>query len=1519
MNRILQVILLFAISPTAAHGQTFTWTEDFDAPSYRDSVHTVFNGTHGFDSTDRIAASPNFCDTAFVGVGDTIELRTDTLFWMGNTYVILSFDHICKIDFFDGATVQVSPDFGSSWFPLTTEYITDDLFGPYPNSSNFENQGYVFNESSWVNDWLPGNAAAIPDNTWWRTEYFDLSNWATTGLPLIVRWILIDGSSPPGGNGKYGWAIDNIRIEAAPCEVTPPAIGQAGIPWQNIVFDPGPYTVTADVTDNSGIDTVRLHYSVNGGPVNTMGMVNVSGNLYEADIPSAMDGDTICYSVDAVDASACMNQAFYPGSGCIEFIVSDGLDFPFCDNFDGTILWTDSTTVIGTGSPWEMGTPNYSTTTGAHSPPNAWDIALGTPYLNNTSAYLYSPVFSTPAVNSKLSFWINYTTQSAADGTWLEYSTDNGNTWTSLGNLANTCNCQTGWHNSNISCSNADAWSGSSGGWQKAEYVFDSNFPFGLNLRLRFRFCSNVSVTGDGVSIDDFCIEEPTPFDAGVESIDQPFVWEVAGGCEPVIVTIRNHGLDTLTDFDLYYAIDGMVSGPFPWNGSLPPGIMVQDTLPCFTVPAGPFSLCAWTDQANDGNHFNDTACADITGVPVLGLSTCDDLESGNQGYLVSTTTPAMNWQLGTPAYGLTMGAYSGANAWDVNLSTVYANNASCTLSTAIYDITGAINPSFSFWQNRHINVNDGLYVEYTLDGGSSWSILWDGSVPSMPGTALNWYTAQNFSGGFPGWNGNSQGWQHCIYYLDDVLAANPSATQVQFRFIYATSFNGPLSGVSIDDICMTQPGPQDAGVILVSSPMPGSSAPVGNTSPVEVAFQNFGSTDIISTDITWALNGNTVSTTSWTGTLPPGGVSPPVVLDSTLTYVSGGFELCAYTQLVSDTDTTNDTTCIQLVGIPIIPLTFANGYCDDFESGNAGWTVQNNGDSATTWELGTPAYNTTNSAHSGTNAWDINLTTTYSNNAEVYLLSPFFDFSNAADAKLSFWRNHQTEQPFDGVRLDYQVGGGNWTIMGFAGAGAPYFNWYNSMIGCSNDDAWNGGSQGWVQSRMDDLGQLAIPGQGNVRFRFAFCSDAVITEDGFSLDDFCIEIPVPLTAAPVKVGDDAPFPLVFTGQNIVFNADISNKGTAPLTSVDAQLWIGTNMVGTDNITYTPALPTGGVQNHNFTSYPWLATAGSHDICVITDNPNASTDLDPADDTACYVLQVIDTISVTGTASYCDDFESGQPLWTSLSAFTYSPTSSWKIGTPNKVNLTSAHSFPNAWVTGVSVPYPSPDTSALFTPAFTIDPGNRYKLSFWHQYATEIYQDGCAVDYSTDYGNSWQSLGQYNPGTFWYTSPFVISFGLPPTAGWSGSVAGYIFSEQEMCFGPGEDAVMFRFRFQSDFSISGDGWAIDDVCFESLGPDSSCITSVQEHDTMQGFLLGQNIPNPVSDMTAIPFTLPGSGQVVLEVYDLAGQVVLRQQARALPAGRHAFRAYTRSLAPGVYHYAVTWQYQRQVRKMVIIR
>ncbi|OQA45656.1 MAG: hypothetical protein BWY47_01980 [Bacteroidetes bacterium ADurb.Bin302] len=78
----------------------------------------------------------------------------------------------------------------------------------------------------------------------------------------------------------------------------------------------------------------------------------------------------------------------------------------------------------------------------------------------------------------------------------------------------------------------------------------------------------------------------------------------------------------------------------------------------------------------------------------------------------------------------------------------------------------------------------------------------------------------------------------------------------------------------------------------------------------------------------------------------------------------------------------------------------------------------------------------------------------------------------------------------------------------------------------------------------------------------------------------------------------------------------------------------------------------------------------------------------------------------------------------------------------------------------------------------------------------------------------------------------------------------------------------------------------------------------------------QNIPNPVSTITSISYSLPKEGTVQFSVTSISGQILYNREIPCL-AGEHVLEFDTQNLANGIYYYWMEYQGQSIVKKMTI--
>jgi len=83
-----------------------------------------------------------------------------------------------------------------------------------------------------------------------------------------------------------------------------------------------------------------------------------------------------------------------------------------------------------------------------------------------------------------------------------------------------------------------------------------------------------------------------------------------------------------------------------------------------------------------------------------------------------------------------------------------------------------------------------------------------------------------------------------------------------------------------------------------------------------------------------------------------------------------------------------------------------------------------------------------------------------------------------------------------------------------------------------------------------------------------------------------------------------------------------------------------------------------------------------------------------------------------------------------------------------------------------------------------------------------------------------------------------------------------------------------------------------------------------------GLELYQNIPNPVTAQTIIPFNLPKDGAIIMEIHNAKGQRVLTIKDH-FEAGSNEVRISRGQLEKGIYFYTLRFSGQQLSRKMII--
>ncbi len=95
--------------------------------------------------------------------------------------------------------------------------------------------------------------------------------------------------------------------------------------------------------------------------------------------------------------------------------------------------------------------------------------------------------------------------------------------------------------------------------------------------------------------------------DAGVDTI--PTV--ACSGTQPIVVDLKNFGVDTLYTTQIDWSVDGIPQSPYSWSGLLVPAAIQQVTLGVMNFPVGTHTISAFTgspNTVNDDRPVNDSA-----------------------------------------------------------------------------------------------------------------------------------------------------------------------------------------------------------------------------------------------------------------------------------------------------------------------------------------------------------------------------------------------------------------------------------------------------------------------------------------------------------------------------------------------------------------------------------------------------------------------------------------------------------------------------------------------------------------------------------------------------------------------------------------------------------------------------------------------------------------------------------------------------------------------------------------------
>ncbi len=418
------------------------------------------------------------------------------------------------------------------------------------------------------------------------------------------------GYSSYDGDNAY---VDDIEIWVpSPVDVAVKTI------WSDHLFGAPGKNMTINTTfANMGTDTlysVPLAYQVNNGAIirdtaiGTFLPFQTDSFAFGTNYILASGLQTLCVFAElANDGESSNDTACALLNGLSTYTVN------YSDDYETKNDWFTE----GSITQWQLGTPNSSYFSTAHSGQNAWTTVLSGNHNTGSIDYLYSPylIIPTYADTASLEFWMTMNVNMPNAYGLMEYSFD-GILWMAVGYIGDPTS--TNWYNQALN--GKHVWSLINSPWAKSSIKLDpSVFNSGLPFQIRFNFNSGTNpISRDGWAIDDFKITiPPMTTDAGVVMVHSPIDSTITGNTITVSVEIKNFGTDTLTNMPIVYSIDGTVISTEYWSGTL-----LYDSTETFTftttyiASGNDYQLCTYTDLNNDMVSFNDETCIQVIAGP---------------------------------------------------------------------------------------------------------------------------------------------------------------------------------------------------------------------------------------------------------------------------------------------------------------------------------------------------------------------------------------------------------------------------------------------------------------------------------------------------------------------------------------------------------------------------------------------------------------------------------------------------------------------------------------------------------------------------------------------------------------------------------------------------------------------------------------------------------------------------------------------------------------------------------------
>ncbi|MFC2085725.1 T9SS type A sorting domain-containing protein [Bacteroidota bacterium] len=596
---------------------------------------------------------------------------------------------------------------------------------------------------------------------------------ALPSIPTIVEYHII---ATDERNREVRFPDDapttEVRFQAGPDEEAP-VIKHS--PISQISVFGWPPVVIAEITDNIGIDSAYVEYTIDDVTMGTQidggrFVLSPDGDRYSGAFPE-LEGqikgsEKVSYRLVSRDRATAANKSSLPTfeEPAFEFLVSPVGTVAYFD-FEG------SSGDVSTTGVWEHGTPSFGVEY-AHSGSDAWATKLDGSYPDFPgAATLVLPSINLSGLTSAwLEFWHWYDTEHDGsaipgsdtdatiwDGGVVQVSTDGGSSWSSITPEGGYDGTIPGGAGSPLE--NEEAFGGFSFGWRREIAVI----PAGPDVQIRFVFAHDVSNDEESIAyagwiIDDVSVrvDEPRDNESPVVLAEPPAESEAESG-SPVgpEVAIRVNDNIGVSSVDVTYQYLGQAhqsSGTVRLAQSGTDAERFQGRIPIADGSTAPGTILTYDIRIADfdGNEVASPSQGGAFSIEYVFVARQDQL---------TAATAAGGWEQADEVWSISGNSYDGGPA---------------ALVLSPIDLpSDAADIRFELLHDYQLASGVRAHVKATMDKGRTWTTI----------EPINGYPASGV-----GFSGNG----------DDVLSvfslASYAAQQVQIRLEFASdeSLSGP-------------------------------------------------------------------------------------------------------------------------------------------------------------------------------------------------------------------------------------------------------------------------------------------------------------------------------------------------------------------------------------------------------------------------------------------------------------------------------------------------------------------------------------------------------------------------------------------------------------------------------------------------------------------------------------------------------------------------------------------------------